>query len=381
MKKITLKQLIKEEISLLKEGIEHIQNLYKSWATKKSGNFNGAMKIMDDVIKYKQSLPRKDFSKYESYEELKSDLDEVLKKQKSKDTTKFYEDNDLLVISANNWETSCKYGAGSKWCTTAKDTDTYWKRHNDLGTEYFWIFKNIGPENPNYKYSFHIKDNQNKVKGGGYEFDICNSINNCGNENSELFKNSLIIKHPKFNQILSKLVKHHETRYDGKLEKERRENVYKFWTKQNYDQIFDILYNGIIKDDLSLEFEQMRGDIKFTIYDIEDRLEDYGYELVGDIPRDLVKTIYDNVFGEIDENEVYDNFYTKILYTVSEYIKGGVKDNKIPNNEDVWMNYIQSTNRYFKDEFFEIVREYIFELQDVIFDHVVEELSSEGIIN
>ena len=65
MKKITLKQLIKEEISLLKEGIEHIQNLYKSWATKKSGNFNGAMKIMDDVIKYKQSLPRKDFSKYE----------------------------------------------------------------------------------------------------------------------------------------------------------------------------------------------------------------------------------------------------------------------------------------------------------------------------
>ena len=97
MKKIILRQLIKEEILLLKEGIEHVQNLYKSWASKKSGNFDGAMKIMNDVIKYKQSLPKKDFSKYESYEELKSDLDGVLKKQKSKDITKFYEDNDLLV--------------------------------------------------------------------------------------------------------------------------------------------------------------------------------------------------------------------------------------------------------------------------------------------
>jgi hypothetical protein len=380
MKKIILRQLIKEEILLLKEGIEHIQNLYKSWATKKSGNFDGAMKIMNDVIKYKQSLPKKDFSKYESYEELKSDLDGVLKKQKSKDITKFYEDNDLLVIVANTWEASCKYGASSKWCTTSKDTDSYWKRHNDLGTEYFWIFKNFSPENPNYKYSFHIKDNKNKIKGGGYEFDICNSINKCGNENSELFKSSLIIKHPKFNEILSKLVKHHETRYDEKLEQEKRKNIYRFWVKQNYDKLFEMLYNDIIKNELSLELEEKIGDLEYIIDDIEYTLEDYGYELVGDIPHDLIKTIYGNVFGEVNKDVVYDNFYKEIIYIISEYIQRGVNGNKITNDDSTWVDYIKSLYKYLKDEFSEFTIEYISELEGMFFGELIDELLSEGII-
>ena len=115
-----IRRIIKEEVKLYVEGIEHMQKLYKAWANKKSGNPDKAMKIMDDVIKYRKSLPKKDFAKYNSYEELKTDLDTIINKAKSKDVTKFYEDGELLVMAANTWQASCKYGSSTKWCTTAK---------------------------------------------------------------------------------------------------------------------------------------------------------------------------------------------------------------------------------------------------------------------
>jgi hypothetical protein len=199
---MNIKKIILEEIKLsIFEGIEHMQNLYKSWANKKSGNPEAAMKIMDDVISNRRNLPKKDFASYNSYEELVKDLNKIKQDAKSEDASKLYEDKDLLVVAANTWEASCKYGAGSKWCTTARDTDSYWKRHNETGTEFFWIFKNKPQDDPNHKFSFHIQ-----VWGG---YDWCNAINNC---RSELPENSYPKKHPMYDQIISKLQEFHDQR-------------------------------------------------------------------------------------------------------------------------------------------------------------------------
>ncbi len=51
---------------VIQEQSEHVKNLYKSWANKRSGNPEEALKLMDDVFKYQNKLSKKDFAKYSS---------------------------------------------------------------------------------------------------------------------------------------------------------------------------------------------------------------------------------------------------------------------------------------------------------------------------
>lgn len=197
---------------VINEQSEHVKNLYKSWANKRSGNLEKALSIMDDVLKYQKQLSKKDFAQYSSYEELVGDLNKIKQASKSEDVTKIYEDKDLLVMAANTWEASCKYGAGSKWCTTARDTDSYWDRHNKTGTEFFWIFKNKPQKDPNHKFSYHIKDGTDVP-------DWCNAINKCA---KDIPSNSYPKQHPKYEEIINKLQELHNSRdfeiYKSKLD-------------------------------------------------------------------------------------------------------------------------------------------------------------------
>ena len=187
---------------VIQEQSEHVKNLYKSWANKRSGNPEKALSIIDDVFKHQNKLSKKDFAQYSSYEELVGDLNRIKQDAKSTDATKLYEDGELLVLAANTYEASCKYGAGSKWCTTAKDSDSYWNRHNQTGTEFFWIFKNKPQSNPNHKFSYHIKED-------GKTPDWCNAVNKCG---KNLPFNSYPRQHPKYDEIINKLQEFHNSR-------------------------------------------------------------------------------------------------------------------------------------------------------------------------
>jgi hypothetical protein len=226
-----LTRIIKRVIS---EQSEHTKNLYKSWANKKSGNPEKALSIMDDVLKLQKQLPKKDFAQYSSYEELVKDLDKIKQAAKSEDVTKIYEDRDLLVLAANTYEASCKYGAGSQWCTTAKDTDSYWRRHNELGTEFFWIFKGKPQTDPNYKFSYHVKLKR--------EPDWCNSINHC-TSTSRLSQDSYPKQHPKYDEIIQKLQEFHDARELVEPEKDRKWNDFdriQSWIDRNYFEIENI---------------------------------------------------------------------------------------------------------------------------------------------
>jgi hypothetical protein len=197
---------------VIQEQSEHVKNLYKSWANKRSGNPEKALSIIDDVFKYQKQLSKKDFAQYSSYEELVGDLNRIKQAAKSEDATKIYEDKDLLVLKANTHEASCKYGAGSKWCTTAKDDSSYWRRHNETGTEFFWIFKNKPQKDPNHKFSYHIKDGTDVP-------DWCNAINKC---TKDIPSNSYPKQHPKYEEIINKLQELHNSRdfevYKSKLD-------------------------------------------------------------------------------------------------------------------------------------------------------------------
>jgi hypothetical protein len=225
---------IKEIMGVLNESSKHIENLYHSWATKKSGNPEMSMKIMNDVLNNQNKLSKKDFSKYSSYDELVSDLKKVKDSSKFKDITVFYKGDmskgdDLLVITPNTWESSCEYGSSSKWCTTSRDTDTYWNNHNRNGTEFFWIFRSKPNDDPNHKFSFHIQ-NDGKT-------DWCNAINRC---ERELPEKSYPLEHPKYDEIVSKLTDYHNQRGNNGIYSKYYPIIFK-WIEDNFEKIFTIL--------------------------------------------------------------------------------------------------------------------------------------------
>lgn len=167
-----LKRIVNRVIN---EDMNHVINLYKSWAKNKSGNYDKAMSLMDDVLSNQKSLSKKDFASYGSVDELEDDLNKIKdKKQKSelsKDVDIIFEDDNLLVVKAKTYEASCKYGAGTKWCTAGKETDVHWDRHNRTGVEFIWINKNLPEKDDNHKLSLFFEYRGN--------IDWCNRINRC----------------------------------------------------------------------------------------------------------------------------------------------------------------------------------------------------------
>ena len=308
---MNIRRIILEEIKLsLFESIEHMQNLYKSWANKKSGNPEAAMKIMDDVINNRRKLPKKDFASYTSYEELLKDLNKIKQESKSEDVTKIYEDRDLLVMAANTWDASCKYGSGTKWCTTARDTDSYWRRHNETGTEFFWIFKNKPQNDPDHKFSYHIH-----VKGGD---DWCNAINNC---RPELSENSYPKQHPMYDEIMSKLQTFHNQRDFMKMTKKRESNQTEIdnWVRNNIADILNTLdINSYYTDVFYTEIDN------FISYDIDiieppyDNFDDDDY--TEDFQEDLVDYLENKFDPPFNLNDFINQTHIigDLVYVISE---------------------------------------------------------------
>jgi|688.fasta_scaffold01248_66 hypothetical protein len=207
-----MKNLIKKIIleSLLFEDIKHVKQLFTNWANKKSGNPELALSLMDDFLKHQKKLKR-DFTSFSSAEEMKQALDKVrqseVEKQKLSDAVKIFENNEVLVVAANTHEASCRYAAGTKWCTGAADTDEYWKRHNRTGTEFIWIFKTLTRDDPNYKFSFHIKWNRLP--------DWCNAVNRCSTKTPLILTAQSSAQFPQYfdyKEVLKKCFEYHEER-------------------------------------------------------------------------------------------------------------------------------------------------------------------------
>jgi hypothetical protein len=339
---LTESQLISVIRRVISEQSEHVKNLYKSWANKKSGNPEEALKLMDDVFKYQKKLSKKDFAKYDSYEELRRDIVRIKSEERTSDATKIYEDSDLLVLAANTWEASCKYGAGSKWCTTAKDDSSYWQRHNQTGTEFFWIFKNKPQDDPNHKFSYHVK-----ISG---EPDWCNAVNNCMST-TRLPENSYPKQHPKYNEIIEKLKAFHDAR-DITVTRDRDDE--RIIYQENQQMLEELIYenrNDIGELISGYEIERVLSDIS------DDAIESY---ISGDAYDNLPDSISD------DEDEDYDDNVNDYLDELQGYLE---------RNVDTYfgidmLNEISGDLVYLIEQF--LVSEYNFDINSY-FDEQMEE--------
>jgi hypothetical protein len=78
------------------------------------------------------------------------------------DVEKIYEDNRFVVVSPKTHTASCYYGAGTKWCTASKDSDSHFSTYKGNGELYYIIDKTLPTSSPYYKVALNKKVQEHK---------------------------------------------------------------------------------------------------------------------------------------------------------------------------------------------------------------------------
>jgi hypothetical protein len=309
---ISLKKIILEYIT---ESVR-AENLYKSWAQKKSGDEKLAMELMSDFFNYQQRLKKKDIKDYSSVKELVSVLDSIKQRDVTKshkiDVDKIYDDGKLTVVMAKNWETSCKYGANTKWCTSGKDTSTHWDRHNSNGTEFIFINKFLDDSDRLHKLSLYIRFNYGMI-------DWCDSQNNCSSQNP-YDKTPLNKEYSSetINKIIEKCEKINSDRFE-EMKVIKKANIESLIS--NFEETFESIWNRFIftYDGFSDDIYYIQDDLSFYIEDLcivngvdFDEFMDYLSEVVR---LDPVEIIYDEL------ETLGTGYYIEILNSEKDKIK------------------------------------------------------------
>ena len=93
-------------------------------------------------------------------EELK---DELVNKKGKKEIVKVFENDRVLIVRPESYESSCLYGAGTRWCTSSKSTSQHFQNYSESGKLYYLITKNVDSSNKFYKVAlFRNEEGQDK---------------------------------------------------------------------------------------------------------------------------------------------------------------------------------------------------------------------------
>ena len=123
------------------------------------------IELIKEFDRFQQSLEEKDINKY-SFAGLKNAIQSHKEKSKSQQNKfdssgakKIYEDSNILIVKPLTYEASCKYGSGTRWCTTMANTPTYFKQYTEGNDQslYYVILKKFDRHNKFYKIAIHKK--------------------------------------------------------------------------------------------------------------------------------------------------------------------------------------------------------------------------------
>ncbi len=132
---------------------------------------------MIDLIKefdrFQSALPEKDINKYNNFtlaDAIKTHKEKSKSQQKKVDVSgaeKIYEDSNILIVKPLTYEASCKYGAGTRWCTTMANEPRYFNQYGKGADQalYYIILKKFDRNNKFYKIAIH------KTNGGEVWYD------------------------------------------------------------------------------------------------------------------------------------------------------------------------------------------------------------------
>ena len=194
---------------------------------------------------------------------------------------------------AKNWETSCRYAAGTKWCTGSKDVSSYWARHNANGTEFIFINRELKEDNPLYKISYYIEF--------GGRTDWCDALNKCDKKNPYEFELKNYVELDVVNKIITDCIKINEKRHSQfKIEKAERLKT----IMSDFDEFFDSAYDEVVS----------RVDITYDMHtqDIDDSIVNY-LELNFTNLRDFNYSDFDEIMDILNnEYDVSETIYREL---------------------------------------------------------------------
>jgi|694.fasta_scaffold81064_4 hypothetical protein len=119
-----------------------------------------AISLLKKFDKLSKNLEKKDINQYEDLSDLSIELSDYKSKNQSKkidetETEKVYEDPNILIVRPLTHKSSCKYGAGTRWCTTDKDETHYDRYTSGIQGLYYIILKKFDQSNKFYKIAIH----------------------------------------------------------------------------------------------------------------------------------------------------------------------------------------------------------------------------------
>jgi hypothetical protein len=110
----------------------------------------------------KKLIENKDVSTYESMEDIINQISIARTKELMKNARKeilvIHEDDEVMMFKPLTFESSLKYGAGTKWCTAMKNEPEYFYRYSRNGILIYIINKKTGRKFGSYsdKFDSHI---------------------------------------------------------------------------------------------------------------------------------------------------------------------------------------------------------------------------------
>ncbi len=142
---------------------------YADWIFDKL-EFNSLPLVLEVLELVKQfdrvgkNLNIKDLYQYPDVVELRAAIENYgSKSQRQKvesESKRIYEDDRVLIVKPLSHLASCKYGAGTRWCTT-QETPGYFEKYTSAGSGlYYVIIKELDMSNKFYKMALHKTRNE-----------------------------------------------------------------------------------------------------------------------------------------------------------------------------------------------------------------------------
>lgn len=215
----------------LEKIVKSIAPKYLDWVGKVVDEINfdeTFSKVVPTVTRFNNistNLPQTDINQYNSFNELYDSItkyDSRIRRdvKQVKGGNVVYDDGVFFVVNPLNYESSCYYGKGTKWCTAA-ETDSHFKRYNEDGKLFYIIDRTKASNDPNYKIAM-LK----KFDGDVSFFDAKDDRVDAKNVFGEKKYNEIMSSTDEFlNEVYPEQVKIYADRATAKKEKERLENL------------------------------------------------------------------------------------------------------------------------------------------------------------
>jgi hypothetical protein len=121
-----------------------------------SVNDNTLMEVNRFVeLNERNLIDNKDITSYKSLDEVMAAISIAELKMINKDLEKFvlklYEDDEWLIVKPLTYESSCKYGAGTKWCTASTSEEYQYHNYTRRGILIYTMSKKTGAKVATFK--------------------------------------------------------------------------------------------------------------------------------------------------------------------------------------------------------------------------------------